>query len=137
MKDWLELLRRLGDAVLELAGAEVDALAQDLRRGGQQAARALVLVAVASVLGALAWALFTLALVLGLATVIRPWQAALAVGAVYAAVAIGCAVAARRRWLETELPVEVVKRRWREQNAWFRDHILALPPAEGETRDDE
>src|SRR5688572_2859084 len=126
MKEWLELLRRLGDAVLELAGAEVDALAADLRRGGQQAARALLLVAVAFVLATLAWALFTLAIVWGLAVLIGTWQAALAVGAVYAVVAVACAAAARRRRRATELPLEIVKRRWHEQHEWLNNRILTL-----------
>jgi uncharacterized membrane protein YqjE len=136
MREWLELLRRLGDAVLELAGAEVEALAGDLRRGGEQAARALLLVAVAFVLAVLAWALFTLALVWGLATMIGTWQAALAVGGVYAVVAVVCAMAALRRWRATEPPLDTVKRRWREQNDWLRERILTLPPAEEGTRDD-
>ena len=137
MKEWLELLRRLGDAVLELAGAEVDALAEDLRRGGQQASRAVLLVAIAFVLAAHAWALFTLALVWGLATLIGAWQAALAIGAVYAVVAVLCAAAARRRWRLTEPPLDTIKRRWRDQNEWFRERVLALPPGEEEIRDDE
>jgi membrane protein len=136
MREWLELLRRLGDAVLELAGAEVDALAEDLRHGGRQAARALLLAAVAFVLAALAWSLFTLALVWGLATLIGPWQAALAVGAVYALVAAAFATAARRRWRATEPPLDMVKRRWRQQNDWFRERILTLPASEQETGDD-
>jgi hypothetical protein len=88
------------------------------------------------VLAALAWALFTLAMVWGLAALIGTWQAALAVGAVYAAVAAACAAAARRRWRATELPLDTVKRRWREQNEWLHDNILALPPAEEGARDE-
>ena len=137
MRQWLELLRRLGDAVLELAEAEVGALADDLRRGGRQAARALLLVAIASVLAALAGSLLTVALILGLvAARIEPWLAALAVAAAYAAAAVAFAAAARRRWRATELPLDTVKRRWSEQNAWFRDRVLSLPPSEEGTEDD-
>ena len=136
MKEWLELVRRLGDAVVEMAGAEVDALTGDIRRGGRQAARALFLIAVAFVLAALAWSLFTLALVWGLASLIGGWQAALAVGAVYAVVAVACAMTARRRWRAFEPPLDVVKRRWRDQNDWFRARILALPESQEGTDDD-
>lgn len=136
MQEWLELVRRLGDAVLELAGAEVDALTDDIRCGGRQAARALLLIAVAFVLAVLAWSLFTLALVWGLATVIGGWQAALAVGGVYALVAVACALAARGRWRAFEPPLDVVKRRWRDQNDWFRARILALPASQQGTDDD-
>ena len=106
MKEWLDLLRHLGDAVLDLAAAEAAALAEDLRRGGRQAARVLVLLAIAAVLAVVAWALFTLALVWGLATAIGLWQAALVVGAVYAVIAIACAFTARRRFRSIEPPLE-------------------------------
>ena len=97
MKEWLDLFRNLGDAFLELVGAEIDALAADLQRGGRNAARAALLIAIAFVLAVLAWSLFTVALVWGLSTVMRGWLAALLVGAVYAVVAIVCAAGARRQ----------------------------------------
>ena len=137
MKELLDLLRHLGDAVLDLAAAEAGALSEDLRRGGRQAAGALVLVVVAVVLATLAWALFTLAIVWGLALVIAPWLAALAVGAVYAVVAIACAAAARRRWSAIEPPVETVRRRIEEQRTWFRHRILDLPVEGGGEPEDE
>jgi membrane protein len=135
MKEWLELLRHLGDAVLDLIAAEATALTGDLRRGGRQALGALLFAAVAGVLGVLAWCLLTLALVWGLATVVDPWLAALLVGAVYVVGAIACAAAARRRFRKIEPPVDVVRRRWEEQSTWFRNRILALPPEQG-SRDD-
>jgi hypothetical protein len=135
MREWLELLRRLGDALLELATAEVDALADDLRRGGRQAARSVLWLSIAFVLACHAWALLTLALVWGLATWIGAWQAALAVGAAYVVGAIAFIAAARAAWRITEAPLDTVKRRWREQNAWFRDRLLTLPPGE-QGRDD-
>ena len=136
MRELLELLRRLGDALLELAGAEFASLSEDLRRGSRQAARAIALVVVGVVLAALAWALFTLALVWGLANVIAAWQAALAVGALYAIVAIVCGATARKGWRQIEAPGETVKRHVSEQGAWFRDRVLALP-AEQESPDGE
>ncbi|HVR27924.1 MAG TPA: phage holin family protein [Thermoanaerobaculia bacterium] len=137
MKEWLDLLRHLGDAVLDLAAAEAAALAEDLRRGGRQAARALVLLAVAAVLAVVAWALFTLALVWGLAAAIGLWQAALLVGVVYAAVAMVCAAAARRRFRAIEPPLETVQRRLEEQRTWFRGRILEVPPQDAARADQE
>jgi uncharacterized membrane protein YqjE len=125
VREWLDLFRNLGDAFLELVGAEIDALAADLQRGGRNAARAALLIAIALVFAVLAWGLFTVALIWGLSTVMRGWIAALLVGGVYAVVAIGCAVAARRRWREVEAPLDTVKRRWREQSTWFRERLLA------------
>jgi hypothetical protein len=133
MREWLALFRNLGDAFLELIGAEIEALADDLRRGGQRAARAVLLIAVALVMGALAWSLFTVALVWGLATVMRGWLAALLVGAVYAAIAIGFALSAQRQWREVEAPLDTVKRRWREQNTWFRQRLLQPASEEEES----
>lgn len=128
MREWLALFRNLGDALLELVGAEIDALTEDLRRGGRDAARAVLLVVIALVLAALAWSLFTVALVWGLSTVMRGWLAAVLVGGVYAVAAIACAAGARRRWRAIEPPLDTVKRRWNEQNAWFRDRLLAAAP---------
>jgi hypothetical protein len=124
VREWLELFRNLGDAFLELIGAEIEALADDLKRGGRHAARAALLIAIAFVLATLAWSLFTVALVWGLSTVMRGWLAALLVGAGYAVIAIVCAASARRRWRRIEAPLDTVKRRWREQNRWFRERLL-------------
>jgi Putative Actinobacterial Holin-X, holin superfamily III len=132
VREWLDLFRNLGDAFLELVGAELDALAEDFRRGGQNAARAALLVAIAFVLAILAWSLFTVALVWGLSLVMRGWLAALLVGAVYALVAIACAVGARSRWRALEPPLDTVRRRWHEQNSWFRQRLLAAAPADEE-----
>jgi hypothetical protein len=125
MRQWLELFGNLGDAFLELVGAEVDALSDDLRRGGRDAARAALLVAIAFVLATLAYSLFTVALVWGLSMVMRGWLAALLVGAVYALVAVACVAAALRRWRAIEPPIDTVRRRWRDQSTWFRDRLLA------------
>jgi hypothetical protein len=130
MKEWLDLFRNLGDALLELIGAELDALAEDLGRGGRNAARAALLVAVAFVMATLAWSLFTVALVWGLSTVMRGWLAALLVGAVYAVVALVCAFAARQRWRAFEPPLATVRRRFGEQSTWFRERLLTPPVAE-------
>lgn len=132
MKEWLDLFRNLGDSFLELVGAELDALAEDLRRGGGNAARAALLVAIAFVMAVLAWSLFTVALVWGLSLVMRGWLAALLVGGVYALVAIACGAVARSRWRAVEPPLDTVRRRWREQNTWFRQRLLAAAPAEDE-----
>lgn len=131
MKQWLELLRQLGDSVLELAAAEVGALSDDLRRGGRQAVRALALLVAAVVLATLAWALVTVAVVTALGAAIGLWQAALAVAAVYAVVAIALGLVARGRWRAIEPPVETVRRRIEEQRAWFHDRILDRGSREG------
>jgi hypothetical protein len=131
VREWLELFRKLGDAFLELIGAEIEALAADFQRGGRTAARAALLIGIAFVSGALAWSLFTVALVWGLSMVMRGWLAALLVGAVYAVVAIVLAVSARRRWREVEAPLDTVRRRWRDQNTWFRERLLS-PASEEE-----
>ena len=130
MREWLDLFRNLGDAFLELVGAEVDALSADLRRGGQHAARAALLIGIAFVLATLAFSLFSVALIWGLSTVMRGWLAALLVGAVYAVAAAGCAMAARARWRAVEAPVDTVRRRWQEQSAWFHEKLLAPAPEE-------
>lgn len=130
MREWLQLFRNLGDAFLDLIGAEIDTLAADLRHGGRHAARAALLIAIAFVLAVLAWSLFTVALVWGLSTVMRGWLAALLVGGVYAVIALVCGVAARRHWRSVEAPLDTVKRRWREQHTWFREHLLAPAPEE-------
>jgi hypothetical protein len=132
VREWLDLFRNLGDAFLELVGAEVDALAEDVHRGGRHAARAALLIAIAFVMATLAFSLFSVALIWGLATVMRGWLAALLVGGVYAVVAIACAMAARTRWRRVEAPLDTVKRRWRDQSTWFHDRLLSSAPEEKE-----
>jgi len=132
LREWLDLFRNLGDAFLELVGAEVDALAEDIHRGGRHAARAALLIAIAFVMATLAFSLFSVALIWGLSTVMRGWLAALLVGGVYAVVSIVCALAARARWRQVEAPLDTVKRRWRDQSAWFHDRLLSSAPEEKE-----
>lgn len=131
MSRWLELLRRLGEDLLDWAAAEVAAVGDDLRSSGREAVKAGVLLLVAVALALIAWAILTFALVGALALVMPLWVAAAAVGAIYAVVAAMLGFAARRRMRRIESPSDTVKRHWRDQSRWLRERVLALPGEEG------
>ena len=124
MGKWLELLGRLGRALLDLLSAELGAFADDLRGTRRELIRAVTLLACAGGFALLSLSVFTMAVVWGLAQVMAAWAAALVVAFVYATVAAVVASAARRRLQRLETPVDTLRRRWDDQRDWFQDRVL-------------
>ena len=133
MSTWLTLLKRLGEAVFELVGAELAALGDDLRGSSRGLARSLLLGVIASALALLSAMVLTLALIWALGQLFAPWLAALLVGALYALAAAVAGLAARRRLRQLEAPTETVRRHWEEQSRWFQERVLEQPSSEEET----
>ena len=127
MGKWLELLGRLGRALLDLLSAELTAFADDLRGTGRDLFRSLILLACAAGLALLSGSLLTLALVWALSQVMASWQAALVVAVAYGLAAVGLGLAARRRLSDLEMPIDTLIRHWDDQRDWFQDRVFDSP----------
>jgi hypothetical protein len=133
MTGWIELFRSLGEALLEVFRAELDAIQQDLGRSGRHFGVALGLLGAAAVL--LFWTvgllLFTLALVLDIWLPL--WAAALILLGLFALVTGILAWLGVRRIRQVENPVDNVRRRMDDHIDWWQHSLLAEPRPVGAT----
>jgi hypothetical protein len=130
MSRWLELLRRLGEGLLDLLSAELGELSGELRNSRAEFVRAAGLWFVAAGLFLISGGLLTLSLVWWLAQLLgHPWLSALLVAVVYAAIGLAVATVARRRMRAIETPFETAQRRWQDQAGWFQERVLGSVPA--------
>lgn len=118
-QSWLDLARSLGQALTELARAEVANLAADLSAASRKVRLTARLLAAAA---ACAFIALTSAAVAGfelLARVLPRWGAALLVCG--AATVATCVLSwlGRRRWREVENPVQLLRRRTSDHLAWW------------------
>lgn len=123
-RGWKDLLRSLGDSLLEVAGAEAAALKGDLRSSGQQLSVAVAVGVSAAFflfwwVGASGFVLFQV-----LAIWLPRWGAALIVATLFLVLALALALEARRRFRAIELPVDTVRRRIDDHVAWWQDQVL-------------
>ncbi len=134
-KEWGGLFRGLGEALVDLAAAEFEALGDDLSRNGRGLGVALGFV------GALLFVTFwTIGLLLAtgvlvLAIWLQPWAAALVVLGLASLVGLILGWMALRRLRSLEAPTRLVKQRWEEHRDWWQTVQGALgdrPDAIGE-----
>lgn len=127
MTGWIELFRSLGEALLEVFRAELEALQQDFSRSGRHLGIALGLLGAAAVL--LFWTvgllLFTLVLVLDIWLPL--WAAALILLGLFALVTGILGALGARRIRRVENPVDNVKRRMDDHIDWWQHSLLAEP----------
>lgn len=127
MTGWIELFRSLGEALLEVFRAELEALQQDFSRSGRHLGIALGLLGAAAVL--LFWTvgllLFTLVLVLDIWLPL--WAAALILLGLFALVTGILGALGARRIRQVENPVDNVKRRMDDHIDWWQHSLLAEP----------
>lgn len=127
MTGWIELFRSLGEALLEVFRAELEALQQDFSRSGRHLGVALGLLGAAAVL--LFWTvgllLFTLVLVLDIWLPL--WAAALILLGLFALVTGILAWLGLRRMRQVENPVDNVRRRMDDHIDWWQHSLLAEP----------
>ncbi|HEX2224639.1 MAG TPA: phage holin family protein [Thermoanaerobaculia bacterium] len=127
MTGWIELFRSLGEALLEVFRAELEALQQDFSRSGRHLGIALALLGAAAVL--LFWTvgllLFTLVLVLDIWLPL--WAAALILLGLFALVTGILGALGARRIRQVENPVDNVKRRMDDHIDWWQHSLLAEP----------
>ena len=133
MTGWIELFRSLGESLLEVFRAELEALQQDFSRSGRHLGVALGLLGAAAVL--VFWTvgllLFTLVLVLDIWLPL--WAAALILLGLFALVTGLLAWLGVRRLREVENPVDNVRRRMDDHIDWWQHSLLAEPRPVGAT----
>lgn len=124
---WLRGFRALGQASVELVGAELAALAEELKTSGKVLSRSLVLI----VLGAffLFWALgaLTYTAIIVLALWLPRWASALIVLGALLGVAASLAGLGWYRIRRLETPAVTVRRRAAEHATWLRGQSLPAP----------
>lgn len=125
MTGWIELIRSLGDSLIEVFKAEMAALQEDFARSGRHLGVALGLMGAAAVL--LFWivglVLFTLIVVLDVW--LHLWAASLIVLGLFVAIAAVLGWLGMRRLRQVENPVENVKRRVGDHVDWWQNTLLA------------
>lgn len=141
MTGWIDLIRSLGESLLEVLRAELAALQEDFSRSGRRLGVALGFLGGAAVL--LFWLvgllLFTLIVVL--AIWLPLWAAALILLGLFALATGILAALGVRRLREIENPVDNVRRRVDDHIDWWQNSLLADakpvgPGAAATTRDD-
>lgn len=122
-RGWLDLARSLGQALADLARAELAALAEDLAATSRKLRGGAILMSAAA---ACAFVALVSAAVAGfeiLALAMPRWGAALVVCAATSLAAVALAGWGRRRWRQAEGPVQLLLRRKDDHLAWWHDAL--------------
>jgi hypothetical protein len=138
LRGWLEQLRALNAALLEVLGAEIEALFDDLRTSGRHLAGGVVWLALAASLAFFLLAALVAAAVAALALVLPLWGAILVVALVLALAAGAALAAGVRRLRRVESPAATVRRRVADHVYWWQRRVAgdereapaAHPPGE-------
>jgi len=129
-RGWAELIRSLGEALLEVFRAELGALEGDLKGSAKLLGRALLLAALAAAI--LFWTLgaMTLAAIELMALWLPRWGATLAVTGILLLIVVGIAAWAESTFRRIEPPGDTVRRRWDEHQVWWRVNVLSAGPSD-------
>ena len=124
-RGWSDLLRSLGQSVIEVVRAEATALREDLAESGRRVTVAGGLAAVAAfclfwAVGAAGFAAHQI-----LVSWLPGWAAALIVLAVFILLGLIFALLARRRLMAIEVPADTVRRRMEDHVAWWQGELLS------------
>jgi len=125
----------LGRATLDVVVAEIEVLRNELRGGARQLGIALLGVLVAVHVASLGLGFTVLALTRFLSQSIPDWLAALIPGLALILLGVLLALWAKKKVSGLEGPAEMVIRRWREQDDWWRRDILQDPEERGAGND--
>jgi lipopolysaccharide export LptBFGC system permease protein LptF len=116
-----ELLKELADQTTTLVRKEIALAKVEVSAKGRQAATGAGMFGGAGLFGVFAFGALTACVILGLATVVAPWLAALIVAVVYAAVAGVLALRGRTRVQRATPPVpEQAVESTKEDLAWVK-----------------
>ncbi len=127
MKGWLDLVRSLGEALLDVLRAELGALQGDLQRSGRHLGAGAALLAGAAMLAFWSIGLILFVLVAALAVWLPLWGAALVVLALFLAGTALLAWLGKKRLQEVESPVASVRRRLDDHLTWWQGSFLGQP----------
>jgi hypothetical protein len=126
MREWIDLFRSLGEALLEVLRAELAALQGDLGRSGRHFGVALALFGGAAVLGFWIVGLILFVLVALLNVWLPLWGAALIVLGIFVLAAAILGWLGLRRFRKVENPITNVQRRVDDHLDWWQ-RLLAQP----------
>ena len=135
MRRWWQPLAALGRATLDVVVAEIEVLRDELRGSARQLGIALLCVLVAVHVASLGLGFTVLALTRFLSQSIPDWLAALIPGLALILLGVLLALWAKKKVSGLEGPAEMVIRRWREQDDWWRRDILQDPEERGAGND--
>jgi hypothetical protein len=126
MREWIDLFRSLGEALLEVVRAELEALQGDFSRSGRHLGVALALFGGAAVLGFWIVGLILFVLITLLNVWLPLWGAALIVLGIFVLAAAILAWLGLRRFRQVENPITNVQRRVDDHLDWWQ-RLLAQP----------
>lgn len=126
MREWIELFRSLGEALLEVLRAELEALQKDFATSGRHFVVALGLFGVAAALGFWIVGLFLFLCVSALYVWLPLWASVGIVFLFFAAVAVVVVMLGRKQLKKVENPIENVRRRVDDHLEWWQ-RLLAEP----------
>jgi hypothetical protein len=124
VSDWIEMIRGLGLALIEVLRAEAAALAGDLKRSGRDLAIGVVLLAAAAGIGFWLLGLLIASIVAVIAIWLPVWAAALITVGLFLTVAGILAALGARRLKKLESPVRSVSRRVEDHVNWWQARLL-------------
>lgn len=134
---WLGISRQLGQSLLELLKAELEALGSDLGASAQKLLRIGGVLAAALFLAFWSIGILAYLAVELLNIVLPPWAASLTVLAVFVLATVVCGSIAKRRIGRLESPTATLSRRFEDHRDWWESRIVGqeLPASEANQRD--
>lgn len=126
MREWIELFRSLGESLLEVLRAELEALQKDFATSGRHFGVALGLFGGAAMLAFWIVGLVLFVLISLLSVWLELWAAALIVLALFAITAAVLVSLGLRQLKKVENPIENVRRRVDDHLEWWQ-RLLAEP----------
>ena len=124
MTAWIEQLRTLGGAFIEVLRAEVEALRADVSLSARRLGVALALFGLAAVVAFWLIGVLLFALVAVLAIWLPVWGASLVLVLLLLLITAGIAWAAMRKLRAFEGPASTVRRRLADHLAWWQASLL-------------
>jgi sulfite exporter TauE/SafE len=122
--NWVELFRSLGQSLLDVLRAEVEALQGDLTRTGRHLGLGAVLLGGAAVVAFWLVGALTFAVGAVLAIWLPVWAAAWIVVGLFLLLALALGIPGWLQLKKAENPAETFKRRLGDHLAWWQDSLL-------------
>jgi hypothetical protein len=127
-RQWSETFRALGNAVLSLLKAELEAFERDVTRSTRQAALAIGLFAAAGAFAFWTLGVATYFLIQLVALWLPLWGASLAVTGLFALVVAVLAWIGMRKLERFENPLGTARRRMDDHIEWWQSRVLVAAP---------